>query len=180
MAIVGDIVPLSAYFIDEATGLPFNPSDAFATVRNAVTGAVVVNGAVMTASVDDPLLYVYLFTPAVPGFYDGVPSTTDPDATEAIDLWTVEVEKFAFSGSLGAYKVNSQVSDFTDALTEPVAVPAANASLRDKINWLFMLARNKRTQTATAQTVKADNGTTTVGTSTVADDGSQLTIEEWT
>lgn len=59
------------------------------------------------------------------------------------------------------------------------AVPAANASLDKKVNWLFMKARNKITQTATTQIIKADDGTTTVATSTVSDDGTTATRGEF-
>ena len=59
----------------------------------------------------------------------------------------------------------------TTASAEPTAVPAANASLKDKIGWLFMLARNRVTQTASQKKVHADDTTTVRGTSTVSDDG---------
>lgn len=59
-------------------------------------------------------------------------------------------------------------------------VPAANASLDKKIRWLFLLARNRITQTATTQTVFADDGTTTVATSTVSDNGTTATRGELT
>ena len=55
----------------------------------------------------------------------------------------------------------------------------ANAALSAKINWLFMKARNLVTQTSSAQVVKADDGTTTVGTSTVSDDGTTATRGEF-
>ena len=68
---------------------------------------------------------------------------------------------------------------FTAAQAEPTAVPAANATPMAKIAWLAMLARNVITQTATTQLVKADDGTTTVGTSTVSDDGTTATRGEF-
>lgn len=49
--------------------------------------------------------------------------------------------------------------------TELAAVPAANAPLADKIGWLFLLARNLRTQDDTTETVLADDGTTPIATS---------------
>ena len=62
---------------------------------------------------------------------------------------------------------------------ELTGVPAANASLDKKIRWLFLLARNKITQTATTQTVLADDGTTTVATATVSDNGTTATRNEF-
>ncbi len=73
--------------------------------------------------------------------------------------------------------VNNEVLDVltTDTHAELGAVPAATSSLKDKIVWLFMMARNRITQTATTQLLKADNNTTTVGTATVSDDGTTFT-----
>jgi hypothetical protein len=68
---------------------------------------------------------------------------------------------------------------FTAAQSEPTGVPAANATPMAKIAWIAMLARNKITQTATTQLVLADDGSTTVGTSTVSDDGVTATRGEF-
>lgn len=75
--------------------------------------------------------------------------------------------------NLSAAQVNSEVLDVLtiDTFAEPSAVPAATSTLKDKINWLFVLARNKLTQTATTQLVRNDADNATVGTSTVSDDG---------
>lgn len=77
--------------------------------------------------------------------------------------------------------VKAEVVDVirTDTVAELTGVPAANAALSAKINWLFMKARNLITQTATSQIVKADDGTTTVATSTVSDDGTTATRGEF-
>jgi hypothetical protein len=87
-------------------------------------------------------------------------------------------------GSLAAQAktdVNVEVNDVlnVDASSELAAVPAANASLGAKIRWLFVKARNKITQTATTQTVFADDGSTTVATSTVSDNGTTATRGEF-
>ncbi len=75
-------------------------------------------------------------------------------------------------------------TEISDALTvdtyaEPSAPPAATASLKDKIGWLALKARNKITQTATTQVVYADDGSTAVGTSTVSDNGTTATRGEY-
>lgn len=87
-------------------------------------------------------------------------------------------------GSLGATAktdVNAEVVDAlaTDTYAEVSAVPAATSTIVAKINWLFIKARNKLTQTATAQVVKADDGTTTVATAAVSDDGTTATRSEF-
>lgn len=82
---------------------------------------------------------------------------------------------------LSAAEVNAEVLDVlaTDTFAEPSAVPAATSTLKDKINWLFILARNKITQTATTQLVRNDADNATVGTSTVSDDGTTATRGEF-
>lgn len=63
--------------------------------------------------------------------------------------------------------INTEVLDVlaTDLFTELSTIPAASSSLKDKIVFLFMLARNKMTSSATTATLFRDDGTTTVGTS---------------
>jgi hypothetical protein len=54
-------------------------------------------------------------------------------------------------------QVNAEVLDVltVDTFAEPAAVVAATASLKDKIGWLAILARNKRQTTATSDVVRA-------------------------
>jgi hypothetical protein len=61
------------------------------------------------------------------------------------------------------------------ANAEPVSVPASTASIASKISWLFMLAKNKITQSPTTTTVLANDSATTVSTSTVSDSGTTFT-----
>ena len=67
----------------------------------------------------------------------------------------------------------------TDTYSEPVGVPAATASLKDKIGWLTLLARNKITQTSDTQTVYDDAGSGSVAASTVSDSGGTTTRGEY-
>lgn len=77
--------------------------------------------------------------------------------------------------------VNAEVLDVlaTDTTTPPTAAPAANASMKSILAWLLMKNRNKITQTATTQLVLADDGVTTVATSTVSDNGTTATRGEF-
>lgn len=92
------------------------------------------------------------------------------------------------TGSIGSLAttakadVNAEVVDVltTDTFAEPAAVPAATASLKDKIGWLFTLARNKLTQTSTTSTVRNDADSANVATAAVSDDGTTFTRSEWT
>lgn len=64
-------------------------------------------------------------------------------------------------------------------LSELSAVPGVTGTVKDALNWVFTLARNKRTQTATTETVLKDDGTTTLATSTKSDDGTTFTRGEY-
>lgn len=83
--------------------------------------------------------------------------------------------------NLSAADVNAEVVDAlnTDTYAEPGSVPAAAVSLATKIGWLYILARNKLTQTADTATLYADDGSTSVSTAAVSDDGTTATRAEW-
>lgn len=79
--------------------------------------------------------------------------------------------------TLTAGQVNAEVVDAlsVDTYAEPGGVPGATSSLKDKIGWLFMLARNKRTTTATGDKVRNDGDSADVGSSVLSDDGTTFT-----
>ena len=68
----------------------------------------------------------------------------------------------------------------TTTYAEPAAVPAATASIKDKIGWLAALARNKITQTATTQTLRNDADGADIAASTVSDDLTTFVRGEYT
>lgn len=82
--------------------------------------------------------------------------------------------------NLSAAEVNAEVLDVmnVDTFAELAAPPAATSSLRDKLTWLFMWARNKSTQTSTQRKLFADDTTTIVGTEGVSDNGTTFTKNE--
>jgi hypothetical protein len=87
-------------------------------------------------------------------------------------------------GSLAAQAktdVNVEVVDAlaTDTYAESATVPAATATLAAKISWLGTLARNKIEQTATTQTVRADDTTTAIATAAVSDNGTTAIRNEF-
>ena len=81
---------------------------------------------------------------------------------------------------LSAAEVNAEVLDVmnVDTFAELAAPPAATSSLRAKITWLFMWARNKSTQSSTQRKLFADDTTTLVGTETVGDSAGVFTKGE--
>ena len=91
------------------------------------------------------------------------------------------IADIAAQNNISAADVNAQVNDVlnVDALAELTGVPAANAAVGAKINWLFLMSRNKGTQTATTKTIRNDVDTADVATSTVSADGTTFTRNEF-
>ena len=85
-------------------------------------------------------------------------------------------------GATGLAAINAEVVDTlaTDTYAEVGAVVAATSSLSAKINWLFALARNKITSTATTITIRNDSDSGDIATSTQSDDATTYTRSEWT
>ena len=98
-----------------------------------------------------------------------------------VDTGTALPAQVAALNNLSAEQVNAELLDVlqTDTFAELSAIPAATSSLKDKITFIFMLARNQLEQTLTTATLRADDATTAVGTSTVDDDGTTATRGEW-
>lgn len=80
---------------------------------------------------------------------------------------------------LTAFNPQLLQASWTQACTEPTAVVAASPTAIAALSWLLTLSRNKITQTATTQLLKADDGATTIATSTVSDDGTTATRGEF-
>ena len=76
---------------------------------------------------------------------------------------------FVTSVSLSATGVDNVL------MSDVAAVPGITATLKSALNWLFILARNRRTQTSTTETVFKDDGATAVGTSVKSDDATTFT-----
>ncbi len=81
---------------------------------------------------------------------------------------------------LSAAQVNAEVVDGlnVDTYAELASVPAATATLRQMLQFIFMWQRNAQTQTATTQLLKADDGATTVATVSTSDNGTTYTRAE--
>ena len=65
------------------------------------------------------------------------------------------------------------------AMSELSAAPAVTGTVLQALEWIFLLARNKMTQTASTQTLLKDDGSTTLSTSAVSDNGTTFTRGEW-
>lgn len=69
--------------------------------------------------------------------------------------------------------VNAEVLDVltVDTFAELSALPGASPTLLQKVQWIYEIARNRIEQTSTSQVLKKADSSTTLGTSTVSDDG---------
>ena len=106
---------------------------------------------------------------------------TDNLPTDPADQSLVEAAITAATSPLATpAQVNAEVVDVlsVDTFAELSAPPAATSSLKDKLTWLFMYARNKVTQTATTRTLYRDDTTTVAGTSGTSDNGTTFTKGE--
>lgn len=101
-------------------------------------------------------------------------------AAGAIDAAAIATDAIT-SAELAASAANKVRDAVTAAAcTEPTAVVAASPTLIAAVSWLLTQSRNKITQTATAQTLFADDGSTSIAASTVSDDGTTATRGEFT
>lgn len=68
---------------------------------------------------------------------------------------------------------------WAQGMTEPTAVPAVTGTVKAALEFLLVLARNKRTQTATTEVLRNDADSGTIATSVKADDGTTFTRGEF-
>ncbi|MEK9207892.1 MAG: hypothetical protein AAB922_05385 [Patescibacteria group bacterium] len=106
----------------------------------------------------------------------GGSTATTNIAVKAILTKTTDISGF---NDLSAANVNTEVDAALDeAGTELVSIPSTTGSLRQKINFIFQYFRNRKTVTATTETLFKEDAATSLGTATVSDDGTTFTKEE--
>ena len=172
-----------------ATVIATGAVDADALATDAVTeiqSGLATASALSTVAgyVDTEVAAIKAKTDLIPASPAAVGSamTLAPDAVNAAALASDAVAEIQSGlSTLTAGDVNAQVVDVlvTDTYGEPGSVPGATSSLKDKIGWVFMLARNKRMTTATADKVRNDGDSADVGSATLSDDGSTFTRGEY-
>ena len=118
-----------------------------------------------------------------PLYFDANPTFTIAGAavtggTIVVDIWYRPITD---DGALAGDDIDEDLKTniWSKALSDISSVPAITASALSGLNWLFALARNKRTQTATTETVYKDDGSTSLATSTKSDDGTTYTRGEY-
>lgn len=85
------------------------------------------------------------------------------------------------AGSKTGYALSAAGVDaiLDEAITEPAGVFTWPATLRSIIGWFGALMRNKRTQTATTETLRNDADDASIATSSKTDDTTTLTRGKW-
>lgn len=79
-------------------------------------------------------------------------------------------------------QINAQVVDglSVDTYAEPGSVPAATASITDKLSWIYTISRNKATQTSTTKTIRNDGDAGDIATAAISDAAGTFTRDEYT
>ena len=161
----------------DATAIATGAIDADALAADTITAAKIATGAITAAKF-------------AAGAIDAAAIATDAIGAAEIADGAITAATFA-AGAIDATAVATGAIDAdalaADAVTEIwgkamsdlAAVPGATASALDALNWLFELARNKITQTATTGTVFKDDAATTLATTTVTDNGTTFTRGEY-
>ena len=169
--------------------------DATAIAAGAITAAKFAAGAIdATAIATDAIDSDAVAASAVTEIQSGL-ATSAALATVQADTDDIQTRIPAalvggrMDSSVGAMAANTLTASalatdavdeiWAKAMVDIAAVPGMTASVLDAINWLFALSRNVVTQTATTTLVKKGDGTTTLGTSTVSDDGVTFTRGEF-
>lgn len=152
------------------------------TFTGNLTGSVAsVTGAVssVTGAVGSVTAGVTLAASAVQAIWDALTSALT--TVGSIGKLIVDNVNATISSRATPAQVNTEVLDclVTDTHAEASGVPAATSSIKDKLNWLFALGRNKLTQTSTTQTLRNDADSGSIATAAVADDGTTASRAKW-
>ena len=160
--------------------LPADPADASDIASSFLT----VNGKldVLDDFLDTEIAAIKAKTDNLPASPAAVGSamTLAADSVNASALAADAVAEIQ-SGMSGidASDVLEQVNAALDAAsTELTTVPTTTGSLRQFVQFLHAYFRNLRTVTSTTETLKREDGTTTLGTATVSDNGTTFTKGE--
>lgn len=155
----------------DAAAIATGAIDADAIAADAITAAKIANGAIDAATFAASAIdATAIATGAI---------TSAKFAAGAIDAAAIAADAIGAS-ELATDAVN-EIRDavWAKAMAELGAVPGVTASTLDALQWLFLLSRNKVTQTATTQLLRNDADSATIGTSTVSDDGTTFVRGEF-
>lgn len=144
--------------------------------RNEIRGRIGITGTT-AAGGNTPTLAEASNLATVDGIVDAIKVDTTAILT---DTGTTLPNQITGLNNVSAAQVNAEVLDVmvTDTFAEPSGVPAATASIVDKLGYVTAKTRNKSTQTATTFTLRNDADSGDISTNTVSDDGTTFTKGE--
>lgn len=151
--------------------LSANAVTATAIAADAITAAKIADNAIDAGAIAaDAITAAKIADGAIDA------NTFAAGAITAAAVATGAIDADALSADAG-----TEISDavWAKAMTELAAVPGVTGTVLQALEWLFLLARNKRTTTSSTETLKKDDTTTNLATATVSDDGTTFTREEW-
>lgn len=102
-------------------------------------------------------------------------------------VWYVDLNATDMNCDTLAIKISDGTNPPTVLVVYPLTIPdlsavpsygAGGMSMQDALGFLIALARNKMTQTASTTTLFKDDGSTTLASSTITDNGTTLTRGE--
>ena len=149
-------------------------SGALTTIGTDTARLTAVRAAILTDWIDGGRLDLLL---------DAIKAVTDviPNSGALTDIDTgVNNLETRVPDTISLANINSEVDDVlsTDATTELASIPTTTSDLRKMVQFIFEYFRNKRTVTATTETLFKEDASTSLGTSTISDDGTTFTHGE--
>ena len=160
----------------------FFGADALQVHAVEIANDLITAAAIATNAIDDDAIATGAIasTAFAAGAITAAAIATDAIDNDALSADAVTAIQSGLS-TVTTAQVNAEVVDAlsVDTYAEPGSVPAATASIVAKLSWLYTLARNKRTTTATADVIRNDADSGTIGTSTLADNGTTFTRGEY-
>lgn len=144
-----------------AAAIATDAIDADAIADNAINAGAIAADAITAAKIADGAIDAATFAAGA--------ITASAIASDAIG-----------AAELAADAVTEIVTGvWAKAMTELASVPGVTGTVLEALQFQFLLARNKMTQTATTTLLRNDADSATIATSTVSDDGTTFTRGEF-
>lgn len=131
------------------------------------------------AETDADIIYIIAKDDSADEWY-GVDIELRTVASSTTDTISAQIDAL---NDLSAAEVNAEMVDVlsTDIYTEITTIPSASTTLSNMLSFLFTLNRNKveHNRGDTIEKLFADDETTEIGRTTLTDDGTTATKDEW-
>lgn len=182
-ALISGRVDANAQVVGDKTGYSIGTGGI---VAGSFAAGAIDAAAIATGAIDADALAADAITAAkvASGTIDAATFAAGAIDAASIATGAITAAKFA-AGAVDAAALAADAANeirdavWAKAMTELGAVPGVTASVIDALEWLFLLARNKRTCTSTTETLRNDADSSSIATASVSDDGTTATRNEW-